>query len=126
MTTPLHPATPAERDRAHARLRLLTRGAIVTAAGATVVLGVVVAHDHPGSAAPASTKDTTSSSSDGAAGTSGSSSSGATSGSSDTGTSGDTGASGDTGTTGNTGTPSSSSTPTSTHSSPVVSSGATS
>ena len=51
MSRPSQPSTPAERERAQARLRTLTRGAIVAATGATVAIGVVVAHDRPGAGA---------------------------------------------------------------------------
>jgi hypothetical protein len=105
------PITPADRDRAQSRLRMLTRGAIIAATGATVALGVVVAHDRPGSGAVKAT-----------VGTGTSSSTTTTSGSSDAGT---------TGTTGNTGTDSTTTTttttaPTRTSSSATVTSGATS
>lgn len=119
MSPTSQPNTPAERDRAKARLRFLTRGAIVAASGATVALGIVVAQDHPGASAGRNAADSTSSSSSTAV-TNNSSSSGTSSGSSDSGT---------TGTTGNTGissSSSSSSTPTASSSSPTVTSGATS
>ncbi len=51
MSGPIQTSTPADRERAKARLRTLTRGAVVAAAGATVALGVVVAHDRPGASA---------------------------------------------------------------------------
>jgi len=98
--------TPEDREQARSRLRALTRGAVFAAAGATVVLGVVVSRDHPGS----STTDKftgTASTSSGAATTNGASS--ATSGSSSS---------------GNTGT--SSSTPSVSQSTPTVTSGGSS
>ena len=33
------------------RLRVVTRGVIVAATGATVAMGIVVSHDHPGASA---------------------------------------------------------------------------
>jgi thiamine biosynthesis lipoprotein len=48
MTSPAQPRTPADRDRAKVRLRVLTRSVIVAATGATVAIGIVVAQDHPG------------------------------------------------------------------------------
>ncbi len=53
MPAPTQPSTPAERDRAVARLRGVTRGVIVAATGATVAMGIVVSHDHPGASAAA-------------------------------------------------------------------------
>jgi hypothetical protein len=103
-------STPAARERARSRLRFLTRGAIVTATGATVAIGIVVAHDRPGAGATRTTTTNTPSSTSG-----GSSSSAGTS---------DSGDSGTTGTTGNTGT--STSAPTATSSRPTVTSGGTS
>jgi hypothetical protein len=111
MSAPAQPSTPAERDRAKARLRGVTRGAIVAATGATVAMGIVVSHDHPGASAVAA-KATTSASSTGSA-------------SSDT-----SGSSTTTRTTGNSGTSSASSsstsTPTTSSASPAVTSGGTS
>ncbi|HEX4434181.1 MAG TPA: hypothetical protein VH012_05095, partial [Acidimicrobiales bacterium] len=117
MPLPTQPSTPAERDRARSRLRHVTRGAIVAATGATVAIGLAVAHDRPGVSAAHATTTSTTSTSDGSSSTAdtGSTSSGATS---DSGT---------TGTTGNTGSSSaSSSSPTASSSSPTVTSGATS
>ncbi len=107
------PNTPENREKARSRLRNLTRGVVVAAAGATVVIGVVVSRDHPGSASSGSSATKGTSSGSGAATTNGGSS--ATSGSSSTGT---------TGTTGNTGT--SSSAPSVSQSSPTVTSGGSS
>jgi cytoskeletal protein RodZ len=98
MSGPVQPSTPRERDKARARLRLLTRGVIVTATGATVAVGILVAHDRPGSTATRDTADSTTSSKGSVSTTTGSSSS----------------------------SPSSSSTPTTTTSPPAVTSGATS
>ena len=66
MSAPAQPSTPAERDRAKARLRVVTRGAIVAATGATVAMGIVVSHDHPGASA-VGTKAAASTSSNGSA-----------------------------------------------------------
>jgi hypothetical protein len=116
MSSTGHPNTPESRYRARSRLRRLTSGALVAATGATVVIGVVISHDHPGKAA-AST----------GSGSSGSGATGSTVGgtSSSSGNSGSSsGNSGNTGNTGNTG--SSSSTPSSTTLTPTVTSGGTS
>ena len=110
------PNTPENREKARSRLRNLTRGVVVAAAGATVVIGVVVSRDHPGSATSGSSATRGTSSGSGAATTNGGSS--ATSGSSSAGTTGTTG------TTGNTGT--SSSAPSVSQSSPTVTSGGSS
>ena len=109
MAESAQPSTPADRDRARWRLRTLTRGTIIAAAGATVVMGVVVAHDRPGTASATSTKTQSS-------------------------PAGTTGDSADAGTTGESGTASSSSSqsttsttaPTRSSSSATVTSGATS
>ena len=120
------PNTPESRDKATSRLRTLTRGAVFAAAGATVVIGVVVSRDHPGSGSTGKVTTTTGSSS-GSGSTSGASTttggSSGTSGSSSSGTTG-TGNTGTTGTTGNTGT--SSSTPSASQSTPTVTSGGSS
>ena len=47
------PAHPQTGRGPRSRLRTLTRAAVVAAAGATVAIGVVVAHDHPGAGGPA-------------------------------------------------------------------------
>ncbi len=111
MSAPAQPSTPAERDRAKARLRIVTRGAIVAATGATVAMGIVVSHDHPGAAA-LGTKAATTTSSNGSA-SSDASGSGTTT--TTAGTSGTSSASS-----------SSTSTPTTSSSSPTVTSGGTS
>lgn len=51
MPAPERSHTPADRDRARAWLRTLTRGTVVAATGATVAIGVVVSRDHPGASA---------------------------------------------------------------------------
>jgi len=119
------PNTPESRDKARSRLRTLTRGAVFAAAGATVVIGVVVSRDHPGSGTTGKVTATTGSSS-GSGSTSGASTTtGGSSGTSGTtGTTGNTGTTGTTGTTGNTGT--SSSTPSASQSTPTVTSGGSS
>ncbi|MGD0749699.1 MAG: hypothetical protein ABSB68_18065 [Acidimicrobiales bacterium] len=119
------PNTPESRDKATSRLRTLTRGAVFAAAGATVVIGVVVSRDHPGSGSTGKVTTTTGSSS-GSGSTSGASTTtGGSSGTSGTtGTTGNTGTTGTTGTTGNTGT--SSSTPSASQSTPTVTSGGSS
>ena len=114
------PNTPENREKARSRLRNLTRGVVVAAAGATVVIGVVVSRDHPGSAHLGQRRhEGTSSRLRRSPTTNGGSS--ATSGSSSSGTTGSTGT---TGTTGNTGT--SSSAPSVSQSSPTVTSGGSS
>ena len=95
--------TPESRCGAQSRLRTLTTGAILAATGATVVIGVAVAREHPGSA---STSNVTS---------------GASSPSS-----GSTGSGTTTGSTGNTGTSTTTTTPTASSSTPSVTSGGSS
>jgi hypothetical protein len=46
--------TPRARAKAQARIRRLTRTAIVVAGGATAFMGVTVAREHPGGSAPSS------------------------------------------------------------------------
>ena len=116
MSGPVHPSTPRDRDKAKARLRFLTRGAIVTATGATVAMGILVAHDRPGGTANRATGDSTTSSKGSVSGSTGSSTSGTTSGSSESRAT----------RTSTSSSSSSSSTPTTTTTSPVVTSGATS
>ena len=116
MSPRFHPDTPGNRESVQARVRHLTRAAIFAAAGATVAIGVVVAHEHPG--ASAVRKGTTTSGSKTGTGS-------ATGGSSSSDTSGTTGSTGDTGTTGTTGNTGSSA-PSSSSSTPVVTSGGTS
>ena len=48
MSAPDQPNTPESRDKARSRLRTLTRAAVFAATGATAVIGIVVAHEHPG------------------------------------------------------------------------------
>jgi hypothetical protein len=99
------PSTPLGRERAKAHLRALTRGAIFAATGATVAIGVVVAHDRPGAGAARTTA-----------------SSGATSSSTTPSNNTSTSDSGTAGNTGDTGT----SSPTTSSMSPAVTSGGTS
>ena len=93
MTTLGQPHTPESRDKARARLRTLTRGAVLAATGATVAIGIVVSHDNSGKA-PGSAR-------------SGSSGSGSTSTNVAGGGSSSSGNSGNSGNTGNTGSSSS-------------------
>ena len=106
MSPRMQPSPPGSRERGQARVRHLTRGAALLAAGTTVAIGIVVAHDHPG----ASNLHRGANSSGSTASTGGSSSSG---------TSGNTGSTGNSGNTGNSG----SSAPTSSSSAPTVTSG---
>lgn len=110
MSAPHQPSTPEERDRAKSRLRTLTRSVVVAATGATVGIGILVAHDRPGARASGSTVASSTSST----------------GDSATSSTGNTGTSN----TGNTGTSSTgtsgSSAPSSSSTSPTVTSGGTS
>ncbi len=100
------PNAPRERERTTSRLRWLSRGAVFAATGATVVIGVVVAHEHSGA---------------GSAGTAG------TNGSTDSGSVTTTTVAGSAPTTNNSGTSSGdSSAPTITNATPSVTSGGTS
>ena len=54
MKSPRHVSSPDTRRSAEASLRFLTRLAVVVATGATVVVGIVVAKEHPGSSASVS------------------------------------------------------------------------
>ena len=54
MKSPRHVHSPDTRRRAAASLRFLTRLAAVAATGATVVIGIVVAKEHPGASASGS------------------------------------------------------------------------
>jgi hypothetical protein len=47
--------SPETRGRVEARLRRLTRAAVLLATGAAVAIGVVVAKEHPGASAPSPT-----------------------------------------------------------------------
>jgi hypothetical protein len=49
--------SPEGRERADVRLRRLTRSAVLLATGATAVIGVVVAKEHPGASAATSTSN---------------------------------------------------------------------
>ena len=85
------PNAGASRDQARARLRALTNAALVAATGATVGIGIVVAHEHPGKSAAGAT--TSGQTSGGATGTTGSTGSTGNSGSSSTGDTGNSGSS---------------------------------
>ena len=91
MSAQKDPNAGASRDQARARLRNLTRVALFATTGATVGIGIVVAHEHPGKSA-ASTKTTTQSTR-GDTGTTGSSGNTGNSGSSSTGNTGNSGSS---------------------------------
>ncbi len=106
------PNQPVSRDGVQSRLRLVTRVAVLAATGATVAIGVVVAHDHPG----ASVRKSTSS------GSGSTSVSNATGGGTTSSSTGNGGNSGNTGITGNTG----SSAPSASTSTPTVTSGGSS
>ena len=109
--------TPESRREAQSRLRTLTTGAILAATGATVVIGVAVAREHPGSATTSKvTTGASNSNSNSNSNPSSSSSSG----------SGSTGSSTTTGSTGNTGTSTTTTTPTASSSTPSVISGGSS
>jgi hypothetical protein len=110
MSRPIRSSTPGSRERGQARVRLITRGAALLATGATVAIGIVVAHDHPG----ASSVHRGANNSGSTAGTGTSSGS-----SSSSGTSGNTANTGDSGNTDNSG----STAPTSSSSTPTVTSG---
>ncbi len=110
MALPSEPSTPETRAKAQARVRRLTRGAVLAAAGLTALIGVVVAEEHPGSSSPPKES-----------GTAGSTSNTSNTGTSNTGSSG-SGSTSDTTTT----TTAGSSAPTSTSSRPTVTSGGTS
>ena len=71
MTTLGQPHTPESRDKARARLRNLTRGAVLAATGATVAIGIVVSHDHAGSSSTGKSTGTTATGSSGAVSTRG-------------------------------------------------------
>ena len=105
------PNTPENRDKVRSRLRTLTRGAIFAATGATVMIGVVVSRDHPGSGHTGKGAGATTSGSSGSVSTSAGSRSSSSS-------------SSNTGSTGNTG--SSSSSPSISQSTPAVTSGGSS
>lgn len=91
MSSPKDPSAGASRDRARARLRKLTSAALFATTGATVAIGIVVAHEHPGKSATSTTT------SDHSTGGSTTSSSGSTD---NTGSSGESGSSGNTGNSG--------------------------
>ena len=115
--------TPAARRRADARVRLLTRAAVLAATGATALIGVVIAKEHPGvSAASDATRSGGSSTSGTSTSTSTTSTSTTTTGSSGT---SDTQAT-TTPTTSKPTTTTTTSHPTTTTTQPVVTSGGTS
>lgn len=68
---PKNPNAAAIRDRTRTRLRTLTNAALLAATGATVGIGVVVAHEHPGKSVAGTT--TSGQPTGGATGTTGSS-----------------------------------------------------
>lgn len=113
MSPKREPNASASRDQARARVRSLTRVALLATTGATVGIGVVVAHEHRGTSAASST-------------TSGKTTGGGTATTPSSSSSGNTGSTstGSTGNTGNTG--ASSSAPSSTTQAPAVTSGGTS
>jgi hypothetical protein len=116
MSRRIQTSTPGSREIAQARLRHLTRGVVLAVSGATVAIGILVAHEHPG-ASSQHKGTTTESGSTAGNGTSTGGSSSSSSGNSDN--------SGDTGSTGNTGN-SGSTAPTASSSTPTVTSGGTS
>jgi hypothetical protein len=88
MSTQRDPNSVAGRDHARARLGNLTRVALLATAGATVGIGIVVAHEHPGKSAAGTTASGRSSAGSGSSSNTGDT---GTSSSADTGSSGDTG-----------------------------------
>ena len=80
----------ASRDQARARLRTLTGSALLAATGATVGIGIVVAHEHPGKSAASTTSGQSTGGTSGTTGTTGST---GNTGSSSTGDTGNSGAS---------------------------------
>ena len=91
MSSQRDPSAGASRDQARARLRTLTNAALLAATGATVGIGIVVAHEHPGKSAAGAT--TSGQSTGGTTGTTGSSGDTGNSGSFSTGNTGNSGAS---------------------------------
>jgi hypothetical protein len=61
MSRPSQPHTPESRGRAQTRLGIVTRVAVLAATGITVVIGVVAAHEHPGSSSTRNAGGSTSS-----------------------------------------------------------------
>lgn len=86
----------ASRDQARTRLRNLTRVALFATAGATVGIGIVVAHEHPGKSAASTTSGSSTGGDDGTTSSSGSTGNTGSSSTGNTGTSssGNTGNSG--------------------------------
>jgi hypothetical protein len=109
------PSAPQSREKIQGRLRNVTRAAVLAAAGATVGIGIVAAHDHPGASSAGTST-----------GTSQGSNSATTNDSSQSSTSntGEGSSSSNTGSTGNTG--SVSTAPSSSTATPTVTSGGTS
>jgi hypothetical protein len=109
------PSSPENREKVQGRLRNVTRAAVLVAAGATVGIGIVAAHDHPGASGAGKSTDTSKGSSTATTNDTGQSS---------TSNTGDGSDSSDTGSTGNTG--SVSTAPSSSTATPTVTSGGTS
>jgi hypothetical protein len=107
MAFPSEPSTPQTREKAQSKVRHLTRGAVIAAAGLTALIGVVVAEEHPGSGSAPKGSGTSSPTTNGESSNTGGSGSGSTADTTTTTTSG-------------------SSAPTSTSSRPTVTSGGTS
>jgi hypothetical protein len=59
MKRPNQDNSPESRERANVRLRRLTRSAILATAGATALIGVIVAKEHPGASSGDSATGTT-------------------------------------------------------------------
>jgi len=91
MSAQRNPNTPTGRDQARARLGNLTRIALLASAGATVGIGIVVAHEHPGKSAAGAT--TSGGSTEGTVGTAGSTGDTGDSGTVSSGNTGNSGAS---------------------------------
>ncbi|HWF15697.1 MAG TPA: hypothetical protein VG244_05905 [Acidimicrobiales bacterium] len=112
MSLPDQPNSPATREKVQGRLRHVTRAAVLAAAGATVGIGIVVAHDHPGASGA------------GTSASNGSHSATTNTGDGSTSNTGEGSTSANTGSTGNTG--GFSTAPSSSSSTPAVTSGGTS
>jgi cytoskeletal protein RodZ len=56
---PTEDHSPESRERADVLVRRLTRSAVLVATGATVLVGVIVAKEHPGASAGARATETT-------------------------------------------------------------------
>jgi hypothetical protein len=112
MAHPNQSNAPGSRERGQGRVRLLTRAAALLATGATVAIGIVVAHDHPGASSLHPGANTSGSTAGTGTSTGGSSSDGTSGNTGNTGNSGDTDNSGNTGSSGSSAPTPSSSTPT--------------